>query len=55
MIGPAPRFPVFEDSRSRMRSLVEWKLRRRRKSWLSWAAIIAGIAVAAYVTLSITF
>ncbi len=60
MIGSAPRFPTFEDwekmtEQEQDALLGRMEAARRRKSWLSWAAVVAGLTIAAYVMLSISF
>ena len=60
MIGSAPRFPAFEDwenmtEHEQDQLLGRMDAARRRKSWLSWTAIVAGLTIAAYVMLSISF
>jgi hypothetical protein len=60
MIGSAPRFPVFEDwqkmtEQAQDALLGRMEAARLRKSWLSWVDIVAGLAIAAYFRLSVSF
>jgi hypothetical protein len=60
MIGSAPRFPAFEDwekmtEQEQDALLGRMEAARRRKSWLSWTAIVAGLTIATYVMLSNSF